>query len=1366
MADTYSLTFTGSELNALLTQSDTLFNDSLDSTPVSSEQSIIVRESGTLKEVPSSDILSGIPFKPTNKYSPIKFHEYNGYANNDPTDTIPAKHDASGGAVPSFTTAKRGNICVVNVAGTLGTASVAKGDLLQALVDNPTTATEWAIIGDSTAEFESLIESANGSEILLRGTYKLKGVDSSRKLINISPDSRATIFNECGYPAIYTSDNNGFSATSTTTISATTTAVGDSISFTIASYADYDFKVGELAYCRSTSSRIIGMKITSYSGGTLQGTVLWIVGTGSSSSWTISSGGAAGAIQCKCSSLGIGIDNDPYTGDTMGRAVYAQMSTAGHEDYYSIGDMVQIVTNVAHVADSGVYFTNVGTVTSIDTTNHRVYIEREPEYFRQMANASSIYLIKLPDTMQVNIPNVNSIEFVGAPTVIGESVAWWKDLFGDTDESATISWVTGGYRRLTFTNAPNYITNQGIHMTGLSGTESSSLRRVTGYDNTAKTVDIEITDDAIAVTSGVTNSITIGTGSKAFTVGTSKTFTVGDSVEIISVASAANAMFGEITGFSGGTLTVDVTNVLGSGTYADWKVYMVIGDNGAGATIPVSGTVDFRAAYWSSEFDNTTHGGALCIQQSHGSNINCTVSRLWSAGVRARFSHYVKGEVKVGLKNTHRGTGFSGKSWLLNYIWENYCSSLTRVKVYGEMTRHDIAGGSGGSTSTWEPNMWLSRSGMSCEGDHEIISQRSLGPMSDSHAHEPGTTRRSRVRFPTAIALAHSYRYIGAQCRSENEKRYHYQEGGQIGLRIANGSSYLREPGSVDIIHLETVNMPTRGDAHALLLNTSGVASATSGQIGNGTYAFIMQDQSAYTGGTAGSRTLSKGEMKLHNSGIGFRFEKYTNGDFTKYSHAMIEYAAGWVCESAKVNINHIDIDYTLPYTALETTSTTSYTLATGSATFTVSTGLSIRAGQSVLLQDNTGDDANVRRANYGCGRVVSYTSGTGALVLYFDDIHGSKSSGTAWRITIGAKLPRFGFVMQSTGMLKFNTMNITLGNGANPDEVFFNFDTSGTKTIRGGVLNISDPFNYGMPNIIRDGADSYFDIDIGTVIYNGQVIDNWMDYTTTNPVTPQNGVKVFSRSRNGLHRPAFIDPDGYTVEFMSHIMKPFSAAKANGGVSTGITLIGTSAATASGTATNAAYTLDSKINSFRRVTYVGTAATGNVVGYKITAKYGIGDGVSYGGFRSISRFSIDAVASSHAVFIGHDSTSTIYTDAEPSSRTNIIGVGADSTDSNLQFMVNDSTGTATKVDLGSNFPAKTNGAMYELIIYSPVDSTSVYYSLERLDSAHFTTGFATSDIPSGTTGLTLGVWQSTRTDATTAPIIGMSSLFVEALDQ
>lgn len=62
----------------------------------------------------------------------------------------------------------------------------------------------------------------------------------------------------------------------------------------------------------------------------------------------------------------------------------------------------------------------------------------------------------------------------------------------------------------------------------------------------------------------------------------------------------------------------------------------------------------------------------------------------------------------------------------------------------------------------------------------------------------------------------------------------------------------------------------------------------------------------------------------------------------------------------------------------------------------------------------------------------------------------------------------------------------------------------------------------------------------------------------------------------------------------------------------------------------------------------------------------------------------------------------------EPSSLVNMLGLGVDAADTNVQLMYNDASGTATKVDMGASWPAKAAGAVYDLWVGAEPSTTGI----------------------------------------------------------
>lgn len=107
------------------------------------------------------------------------------------------------------------------------------------------------------------------------------------------------------------------------------------------------------------------------------------------------------------------------------------------------------------------------------------------------------------------------------------------------------------------------------------GTVSNGTPGATGSATITGTTPAQTLNLTLPVTahSGTSaTSFAIGTGSKAFTTQAGVAFVVGDFVRIASRANGANYMAGSVTAYSGTTLTVNVTETGGSGTFTDWNI--------------------------------------------------------------------------------------------------------------------------------------------------------------------------------------------------------------------------------------------------------------------------------------------------------------------------------------------------------------------------------------------------------------------------------------------------------------------------------------------------------------------------------------------------------------------------------------------------------------------------------------------------------------------------------------------------------------------------------------------------------------------------------------------------------------------------
>jgi hypothetical protein len=89
----------------------------------------------------------------------------------------------------------------------------------------------------------------------------------------------------------------------------------------------------------------------------------------------------------------------------------------------------------------------------------------------------------------------------------------------------------------------------------------------------------------------------------------------------------------------------------------------------------------------------------------------------------------------------------------------------------------------------------------------------------------------------------------------------------------------------------------------------------------------------------------------------------------------------------------------------------------------------------------------------------------------------------------------------------------------------------------------------------------------------------------------------------------------------------------------------------------------------------------------------------------------------------------------------NIIGVGSEVGDTNLQIFYNDALFSASKIDLGVNFPAnRTAGAsittVYSVTLVNEPGSSSINYRVINNETGAIATGTIVNDLPADTQGL------------------------------
>lgn len=156
-----------------------------------------------------------------------------------------------------------------------------------------------------------------------------------------------------------------------------------------------------------------------------------------------------------------------------------------------------------------------------------------------------------------------------------------------------------------------------------------------------------------------------------------------------------------------------------------------------------------------------------------------------------------------------------------------------------------------------------------------------------------------------------------------------------------------------------------------------------------------------------------------------------------------------------------------------------------------------------------------------------------------------------------------------------------------------------------------------------------------------------------------------------------------------------------------------------------------------RRLGYPSAAGAGSLAGARVAvAQITLGDGSGLGGFYKIIRWGISDASFTSAcrTFIGISSATGAPSNVEPSTLTNVIGMGHGASDTTMRIYYGGSA-AQTPIDLGSDFPADTSTVdAYELALFSSADdNTQVIYEVTRLNTGHVATGVLTNTTP-GTT--------------------------------
>lgn len=283
-------------------------------------------------------------------------------------------------------------------------------------------------------------------------------------------------------------------------------------------------------------------------------------------------------------------------------------------------------------------------------------------------------------------------------------------------------------------------------------------------------------------------------------------------------------------------------------------------------------------------------------------------------------------------------------------------------------------------------------------------------------------------------------------------------------------------------------------------------------------------------------------------------------------------------------------------------------------------------------------------------------------------------------------------------------------------------------------------------------------------------VIDNdglLLPAPTLDPGAPEAGeLRVYGKSICGRAFLKSIGPSGMDVPYQASLWAQRLAIWNPPGNGTGVPgVFGMAAFTATGTVTTRTITTTQMFTRTRRLGYVSGATAGSLCGARLNSAQwtlGVPGTPAFGGFFMAVRFGCSdaATVAGARQFVGVTSGTGAFTNVEPATLTNCIGVGHGAADTNLKIFYGGSA-AQTPIDLGATFPANTLSAdMYELVLYAPSNANNIVnYRVTRLNTGDVAEGTLTAatpgtQLPANTTLLTL--FQSFRSNNATALAVGL----------
>lgn len=237
-------------------------------------------------------------------------------------------------------------------------------------------------------------------------------------------------------------------------------------------------------------------------------------------------------------------------------------------------------------------------------------------------------------------------------------------------------------------------------------------------------------------------------------------------------------------------------------------------------------------------------------------------------------------------------------------------------------------------------------------------------------------------------------------------------------------------------------------------------------------------------------------------------------------------------------------------------------------------------------------------------------------------------------------------------------------------------------------------------------------------------------------PITPAaNNIRIYAKSIAGRVMPKWVGPSGVDTPIQANLgFNRVSMMMPAGGttLTTFVSGFG-STFTNVGTAANPTPTSASLLTSTRRATYTTANTAGSLASHRqSTLQVWRGNAPGLGGFFYTIRFGTSTLGTGNRAFIGLTDSVAAPTNVDPTTSGTIgrLGLAINSNTGNWKW-VNNTTGTApTVTDLGATLPVN-NTDLYELVIFSPPNGSSVTYRVTNISTGATVTNTVSTNLPS-----------------------------------